>query len=132
MSPVKFLSTEWAEAYRNLWNTTSTTREGAKDLDMLIEWRIAGEDGRSAQIDIKQGEAVYGGSRLPDRRPDFVLTATTAVWRRVANGEISAGSAIMTRKIKFVGPVKVAMAHMPVLSRGLTLAGDVDGLEWDD
>ncbi|MFC7655280.1 SCP2 sterol-binding domain-containing protein [Pseudonocardia benzenivorans] len=76
------------------------------------------------------GEAVYGGEPIPDRKPDFVLTAASAVWRRVAAGEISAANAIMTRKIKFVGPVKVAMSHMPVLSTGLRLVGEVDGLVW--
>lgn len=129
MDTVQFLSPEWASAYRQLWNATPQTREGGKDLDMLIEWRLT--NGRAAQVEIKQGEAIYGGVPLPERKPEFVLTATTDVWRRVATGEVSAGNAIMTRKIKFVGPVKVAMAHMPVLSRGLTLAGEVDGLDWD-
>lgn len=130
MNTVQFLSVEWAETYRELWNATPTTRDGTKELDMLIEWRVP--DGRAAQIDIKQGEAVYGGAPLPERKPDFILTATTAVWKKVATGEISAGNAIMARKIKFVGPVKVAISHMPALSRGLTLAGEVDGLEWDN
>lgn len=101
--------------------------EGTRHAD-----RVEGSGRSRRQIDIKQGEAVYGGAPLPERKPDFILTATTAVWKEVATGEISAGNAIMTRKIKFVGPVKVAMSHMPALSRGLTLAGEVDGLEWDN
>jgi putative sterol carrier protein len=54
------------------------------------------------------------------------------VWRRVSEGELGVSSAIATRKIKFVGPIKVAMAHMAVLSAGLRLVGQVDGLVWGD
>lgn len=132
MSAVALMSPEWAQAYRELWNATPETREGGKELSMVIEWRVQGEAGPVSQIEIKQGEVVYGGGPIPDRKPDFVLTATSAVWRRVAAGEISAANAIMTRKIKFVGPVKVAMSHMPVLSTGLRLVGEVDGLVWED
>ncbi|MCV7070459.1 SCP2 sterol-binding domain-containing protein (plasmid) [Mycolicibacterium rufum] len=79
-------------------------------------------------------ESVVGGPNRPieGHKPDFVLTATAAVWRRVSEGEVGVASAIATRKIKFVGPIKVAMAHMAVLSAGLSLVGQVDGLVWGD
>ncbi|KDE97327.1 putative sterol carrier protein [uncultured Mycobacterium sp.] len=132
MSDVAVMSPEWAQAYRHLWNGSAEIRQGAKDLTMLIEWRVQDADDQVAQLEIADGEAIYGGSQIEGRKPDFVLTATSNVWHRVAEGEIGVASAIATRKIKFVGPIKVAMANMAVLSAGLRLVGQVDGLVWGD
>ncbi|WP_230493347.1 SCP2 sterol-binding domain-containing protein, partial [Mycobacterium intracellulare] len=132
MNAVALMSPEWARAYRGLWNGSPEIQQGAKELTMLIEWRVEGESDRMSQLEIKEGEAVYGGGPIEGRTPDFVLTATASKWRRVAAGEISVANAIATRKIKFVGPVKVAMSHLPVLSAGLRLVGEVDGLDWGD
>jgi putative sterol carrier protein len=132
MSAVALMSPEWAKAYRDLWNGSPEIRDGAKDLTMVIEWRVQDETDQVSQLEIKAGEAVYGGRPIEGRKPDFVLTATAAVWHRVADGEVGVAGAIATRKIKFVGPIKVAMAHMAVLSAGLRLVGQVDGLVWGD
>jgi len=132
MNAVALMSPEWAQAYRDLWNASPEIHQGAKELTMVIEWRVQGESDRVSHLEIKGGEAVYGGRPIEGRKPDFVLTATASQWRRVAAGEISVANAIATRKIKFVGPVKVAMSHLPVLSAGLRLVGEVDGLDWGD
>lgn len=131
MEKIGVMSPEWAEGYKDLWNANSDTREGTKDLDMLIEMRLDDASSRAAQIEIKAGEAVYGGAPLPGRKPDFVLTAKRENWKRVATGDISPVTAITVRKIQFVGPLRVAMSHMPALTTGLKLVGDVEGLDWD-
>jgi putative sterol carrier protein len=131
MEKIGVMSPEWAEGYKDLWNANEDTREGTKDLDMLIEMRLDDPAPRAIQIDIKAGEAVYGGAPLPDRKPDFVLTAKRENWKRVATGDISPVTAITVRKIHFVGPLRVAMSHMPALTTGLKLVGDVEGLDWD-
>lgn len=132
MSAVALMSPEWARAYRDLWNGSAEIRQGAKELTMLIEWRVQDANDQVSQLEITDGEAVYGGVQIEGRKPDFVLTATANVWHRVAEGEIGVATAIATRKIKFVGPVKVAMANMAVLGAGLRLVGQVDGLVWGD
>ncbi len=132
MSAVALMSPEWARAYRDLWNDSAEIRQGAKELSMLIEWRVQDANDQVSQLEITDGEAVYGGVQIEGRKPDFVLTATASVWHRVADGELSIANAIATRKIKFVGPVKVAMANMAVLGAGLRLLGQVDGLVWGD
>lgn len=131
MEKIGVMSPEWAEGYRGLWNANEETREGTKDLDMLIEMRLDDPAPRAIQIDIKAGEAVYGGAPLSGRKPDFVLTAKRENWKRVATGDISPVTAITVRKIQFVGPLRVAMSHMPALTTGLKLVGDVEGLDWD-
>ena len=132
MSAVALMSPDWAHAYRDLWNGSAEIRQGAKELTMLIEWRVQDANDQVSQLEITDGEAVYGGVQIDGRKPDFVLTATASVWDRVADGELGVANAIATRKIKFVGPIKVAMANMAVLSAGLRLVGEVDGLVWGD
>jgi putative sterol carrier protein len=132
MTAVALMSPEWARAYRDLWNDSAEIRQGAKELSMLIEWRVQDADDQVSQLEITDGEAVYGGVQIDGRKPDFVLTATASVWHRVADGELGIANAIATRKIKFVGPIKVAMANMAVLGAGLRLVGQVDGLVWGD
>jgi putative sterol carrier protein len=132
MTAVALMSPEWARAYRDLWNDSAEIRQGAKELSMLIEWRVQDANDQVSQLEITDGEAVYGGVQIEGRKPDFVLTATASVWHRVADGELSVANAIATRKIKFVGPIKVAMANMAVLGAGLRLVGQVDGLVWGD
>lgn len=131
MDKIGVMTPEWAEGYARLWNSHEDTREGTKDLDMLIEMRLDAAEPRAVQIDIKAGEAVYGGAPLPGRKPDFVLTATAENWKRVATGGINPVTAITVRKIHFTGPLRVAMSHMPALTTGLRLVGDVEGLDWD-
>ena len=128
---VSLMSPQWAEEYRNLWNSTPETRDGTKDLEMLIEFRVKDRTDRASQIDVKHGEAVYGGPPIQDRTPDFVLTATTENWRRVGSGETSPTTAITMRKIQFDGPLRVAMVHVGALNRGLRLVGEVAGLDWE-
>ncbi|MEW6471010.1 MAG: SCP2 sterol-binding domain-containing protein [Actinomycetota bacterium] len=131
MEKIGVMSPEWAEGYKQLWNANSDTRDGTRDLDMLIEMRLDEPEPRAVQIDVKAGEAVYGGAPLPDRKPDFVLTAKRENWKRVATGDINPVTAITVRKIHFVGPLRVAMSHMPALTTGLRLVGDVPGLDWE-
>jgi putative sterol carrier protein len=131
MDKIGVMSPKWAEGYKDLWNANSDTRDGTKDLDMLIEMRLDEAEPRAVQIEIKAGEATYGGTPLPDRKPDFVLTAKRENWKRVATGDISPVTAITVRKIQFVGPLRVAMSHMPALTTGLKLVGDVEGLDWE-
>ena len=131
MDKVALMSPEWANSYKDLWNSTEDTREGTKDLDMLIEMRLDAAEKRAVHIEIKAGEAVYGGAPLEGRKPDFVLTATPENWKRVATGDINPVTAITVRKIHFVGPLRVAMSHMPALTTGLRMVGDVQGLDWE-
>ena len=65
MSAVALMSPEWARAYRDLWNDSAEIRQGAKDLTMLIEWRVQDANDQVSQLEITDGEAVYGGE--PDR-----------------------------------------------------------------
>lgn len=63
MNTVQFLSVEWAETYRELWNATPTTRDGTKELDMLIEWRVP--DGRAGRSTSSRARPSMVGRRCP-------------------------------------------------------------------
>ncbi len=66
MTAVALMSPEWARAYRDLWNDSAEIRQGAKELSMLIEWRVQDANDQVSQLEITDGEAVYGGGA--DRR----------------------------------------------------------------
>jgi hypothetical protein len=53
MSAVALMSPEWAKAYRDLWNGSPEIREGAKDLTMVIEWRLHEQNDQVSHIEIK-------------------------------------------------------------------------------
>jgi putative sterol carrier protein len=63
-------------------------------------------------------------------KPQFVLTATSEVWKRMGDGELPAAKAMVTRKVKFRGPMAVAMAHLPSLEAAMRMFGQVEDTDW--
>ena len=47
------LSPEWMQSYATLWNKTPATRDGLKKLSMVIEYRLAEDEKRAGQIEVK-------------------------------------------------------------------------------
>lgn len=127
----QLLSEEWIREYGQLWNETPGTREGTSDLSMTVVFQLAEDpDNRRAQVDIKDGEVIYAGSVQDGKDPDFTLTAKTDVWRQFADGKLRAQKAIMMKKLKFDGPMMVALSHLSGLEAALRLFGDVTDTDW--
>lgn len=124
------LSAEWMEEYAELWNATPATREGLAKLSMLIEYRLTEDETRAGQIEVVHGEVVASGAPEPGRRPDYLLAATVEDWRKLGAGEIPIAKAMVTRRIKFRGPMAVAMAHLTSLEAGLLMFGQVQDTDW--
>jgi putative sterol carrier protein len=120
----------WAQGYRELWNSTPETREGTSDLTMVLRYRLAEDpDNRVVQFNIKDGECVYAGEPGSEK-PDFVLTAKLDVWKQLAEGAIGAKKAITMQKLKFQGPLVVALSHLSALEAALKMVGSVDAVTW--
>lgn len=127
----QLLSEEWIKEYAELWNETPATRDGTSDLTVSVVYRLAEDpDNRKAQINIKEGEVVYAGSTVDDK-PDFVLTAKTDIWRQFGDGKLRAQKAITLKKLKFDGPLMVALSHITALEAALRLFGSVTETEWN-
>ncbi|AII11491.1 SCP2 sterol-binding domain-containing protein [Rhodococcus opacus] len=127
----KLLSEDWIKEYGELWNQAPETTGGTADLTITIIYRLAEDpDSRRAQLDIKEGIVVYAGAVQDDKTPDFVLTAKLDVWRQFADGKLRAQRALMMKKLKFDGPLMVALSHIPGLEAALGLFGRVTDTEW--
>ncbi|GAA5121983.1 SCP2 sterol-binding domain-containing protein [Haloechinothrix salitolerans] len=120
------LSPEWMKSYAELWNETEATREGLKKLSMVIEYRLAEDEGRAGQIEVVEGEVVRAGAPADGVKPEYVLTAKADTWKRLGAGEIPAAKAMVTRKVKFRGPMSVALAHLPSLEAAMRMFGQID------
>lgn len=124
------LSSEWMQSYAQLWNSTDATREGLKKLSMVIEYRLAEDETRAGQVEVVHGEVVRAGDPAPGVKPEFVLTATSETWKKLGDGDLAASKAMVTRKVKFRGPMTVAMAHLPSLEAAMRMFGQVEDTDW--
>jgi putative sterol carrier protein len=124
------LSDEWMQDYAKLWNETPVITEGLAKLSMLIEYRLSEDPSRVGQIEVVNGEVVKSGAPAPDRKPEYVLTAKAEDWKRLGDGDLAAAKAMVTRKVKFRGPMAVAMAHLPSLEAAMQTFGRVEDTDW--
>ena len=125
----KVLTPEWMSEYVKHWNESPVTREGTKDLDMVVTYKLKEDEDRAGQYHIVAGEAVYGGPVVEGKKEDFVLTGKLKTWRELADGQLSPKSAIMLQHVKFRGSVKVAIGHLPALEEAMRIFGRID-TEW--
>jgi putative sterol carrier protein len=124
------LSDEWMQDYARLWNETPIIREGLAKLSMLIEYRLSEDPSRVGQIEVVNGEVVNSGAPAPGRKPEYILTAKAEDWKRLGDGDLPAAKAMVTRKVKFRGPMAVAMAHLPSLEAAMQTFGKVQDTDW--
>jgi len=124
------LSEEWMQDYAELWNSTPATREGLAKLSMVIEYRLAEDESRAGQIEVLNGEVIASGAPAKDRKPQYVLTAKAETWKALGEGELPTAKAMVTRKVKFRGPMAVAMAHLPSLEAAMRMFGQVEDTDW--
>lgn len=124
------LSPHWMQSYAKLWNNTPATRDGLKKLSMVIEYRLAEDEKRAGQIEVVNGEVVRAGEPAPGVKPEYILTAKAEDWKRLGSGELAATKALVTRKVKFRGPIAVAMAHLEGLETAMRFFGQIDDTDW--
>ncbi len=124
------LSPEWIKEYGEHWNNTPATREGTSDLTMTIHYRLAEDHDRVGEIEVKDGEVVYAGSPQEGKKPDFLLTAKLDTWKELAEGKVGAKKAITLQKLKFQGPLMVALSHIGALEEAMRIFGRVSDTEW--
>lgn len=128
--PKKILSPEWMEDYAKLWNATPQTREGTAKLSMVIEYRLAEDESRAGQFEVVNGSAVRAGAPVDGIKPNYVVTGSLENFKRIADGDLDPSRAILSRKVKFKGPLNVAMSHLGALEEALRMFGRVEDAVW--
>jgi putative sterol carrier protein len=118
------------QSYAELWNKTDATREGLKKQSMIIEYRLAEDESRAGQIEVVNGEVVRAGAPADGVKAEYVLTAKADTWKDLGAGNLPAAKAMVTRKVKFRGPMAVAMAHLPSLEAAMKMFGEIDDTDW--
>jgi len=80
--------------------------DAAKDVDMVFQWNITGDDGgtwhahvANGAMDLKQGEA---------DSPTVAITISGDNYVKLINGKLNGAFAVMTRKMKVTGNVMMA------------------------
>jgi putative sterol carrier protein len=114
------------QEYAGLWNDTPATREGTSELDMVILFRLAEDETRAGRIKIVKGEAVESGPPKDGEKPDYTMTAKAEDWQRLGSGDLDPTRALLGRKVKFRGPLMVAMNHLPALEESMRMFGRID------
>jgi ferredoxin len=80
-------------------------RRQGKDLDVTYHFTFTGAETATATVRIHQG--VLEAERGHSGRPDLHVTADTATWFAIVAGERSAPWALMRRKLRLRGPLRL-------------------------
>ncbi len=122
----KFMDEGWIQKYMEEYNKDQELINSLKDFSALVEMGILDGDKRSFFYLVENGKGVKASLTNPtDKKPDFRIFAKIDTWRKIAEGKTGVKSAIITRKIKFEGPMSVAMKYMRGLTGALTTFGKV-------
>jgi putative sterol carrier protein len=118
-----FLTPQWIERYKTLWNEQDSLVQGLKGFSALIEY--GWEDGSrpSVFLEVKDGVAVATFFGVPPRKPDFVMKASEENWQRLREGTLSGRAALLTKKLKFQGSMITAMKYMGPFELSIALLG---------
>ena len=125
----KLLSESWIELYMEVWNGDESLVQSLAPLSGVVEYGILGTDQPHVQIEVKDGRILSAGEK-GDKEADFVLESKAEMWKKIAMGKQGVKSALVTKKIKFKGPLSLAMKLIGGLTNSVLLFGKVD-TDWD-
>ena len=125
----KLLSESWIKLYMEVWNGDESLVQSLAPLSGVVEYGILGTDQPHVQIEVKDGRILSAGEK-GDKEADFVLESKAEMWKKIAMGKQGVKSALVTKKIKFKGPLSLAMKLIGGLTNSVLLFGKVD-TDWD-
>ncbi|EFK07599.1 SCP-2 sterol transfer family protein [delta proteobacterium NaphS2] len=123
------LSEGWIKLYMEAWNGDESLVQSLAPLSGVVEYGILGTDHPHVQIEVKDGKILSAGKK-GDKEADFVLESKADMWKKIAMGKQGVKTALVTKKIKFKGPLSLAMKLIGGLTNSLLLFGKVD-TDWD-
>ena len=126
----KLLSEGWIKLYMEAWNADESLVQSLSPLSGMIEFGILGPEQPNVKIEVKDGKILSAGKKEEGSESDFVLESKAEMWKKIAMGKQGVRTALMTKKIKFKGPLSLAMKLIGGLTNSLLLFGKID-TDWD-
>jgi putative sterol carrier protein len=122
---MEFLSEQWMERYRQLWNADPELVAGLSGFTAWIEYGWENDDKPSVFLRVENGHAKEQRAGHLSTKPDFVMKASAENWQRLRDGSLSGRAALLTKKLKFQGSMITAMKYMNPFNRSIELIGKV-------
>lgn len=119
----KFLSLEWMNAYKDLWNTKQELIDELKGFNASIKYKIDGKE-PGIMLLVKNGVADDVAEAKQDSY-DFEMWADINIWKRLATGDLGPKSALLTKKLKFKGSMITAMKYMSAFEKSITMMSEI-------
>lgn len=112
MSRVEVFTPEWTERLAGELNSDARFRRTAADwtgvLGLAIE--LPGGGGRVSILDISSGRCVAAGCDPEALAPDYVISATTLLWKSVLEGKLDPMWGLMSGKLRLAKGSMVELA----------------------
>lgn len=123
---VKFMSEEWIKLVADQWNTNNLLiQQDLRNFSASWEYYIEDKpDIPHMMMVCKEGKIVFAGKK-DDRVCDFEMWTTLENWKKILNKEISAKTALMSRKLKFKGSMMTAIKYFRAFDIHLRILGDI-------
>lgn len=122
---MEFLSPQWMDRYRQLWNEDKDLVAGLGGFTAWIEYGWEQDDKPSVFLRVEDGVAKDARTGSLAQKPDFVMKANAENWQRLRDGSLSGRAALLTKKLKFQGSMIAAMKYMNPFNRSIELIGKV-------
>ena len=124
---MKFLSTEWCDAYADAWKNNDELKSGLKRFSGNFVYRVSDKEGEiiPLQVNIVKGDVTYHGILNGDKI-EFDMWASLDGWRRVIQGELGVKKAMMSPGFGFKGSKIKAAMYMGSFERSIKMMGDLE------
>jgi len=131
---LKFFSSEWCDAARDVANSNEAVYRGFKDpatFTNKMELAVIGREDLTVHIEWNKGEIISWTPRKFDEVDLWiVLNGELAAWQRAADGVEEGGKLLMSGELKFAkGPMTAAIQNAAALNNFLLSWGRVP-TEW--
>ena len=133
MMPVKAFSEEWASAFKDEVNRSSTYKSAAKGWKWTVGLVVEAEpdkhfpESRGVVMDLFDGEArdIKVGPAADAQKCDFVITAPYSRWKEVATKQLDATKGMLQGKLKLKGDLPTIVRYVKAANELVNIAGHV-------
>lgn len=121
---MQFMTTEWAEAYVNLWNNDEILAKKLKNFSATFQYTIKDrEDLESIIITVEKGQCTHFETEenFSGKKIEFTVLADSQEWTKVFNHEMSVKDVMKSSGFKFGGPKLKALSNKAGLERSVEI-----------
>jgi putative sterol carrier protein len=109
---VSFGSTEWLDAYVELFNANAAVKEALKALTARVAYEFTDRpDIPPKYVFISEGSIDEHGEVTDPGAMDYIIKANYEVWKSMTEGEVDPMNALMAGKVKITGNMAALLKH---------------------